>query len=373
MIVVTHLLGSGHLARALILARAFQHAGHSATVVSGGIPVPVLDRGDVPLVQLPPLRSDGVNFTQLLEDSGAPVSHDTLSARKALLLQQFAEIRPDVLITELYPFGRRVLRDEFTAVLKAADKLADRPLICASVRDILAPPSSPQKADKSHSVLARYYDAVLVHADPHVMPLDASWPVLDALRSKLHYTGFMAPAVTAPLHQTAGVGEIIVSAGGGDVGAQIFDTALRAAQSDPRVWRVLIGGAQARIAQLRAKAPANVIVEATRPDFRALLHQAAASVSMCGYNTAIDVLQAGCRSVFIPFDAGAEVEQTIRATALAQLPGIEVLRSADLTPDRLLSALSALDQSPHRAPATDGFDGARETVRRVASLWAQMP
>lgn len=375
MIVVTHLLGSGHLARALILARAFQDAGHRATVVSGGMPVPVLDRGDVPLVQLPPLRSDGVNFIQLLDDSGALVKQETLNARKALLLHQFDKIQPDVLLTELYPFGRRVLQDEFTAVLMAADRLADRPLICASVRDILTPPSSPQKADKTHSLLARYYAAVLVHADPHVMPLDASWPVPGALRSKLHYTGFMAPAVTAPHRQTAGEGEIIVSAGGGDVGTQIFDTALRAAQSDGRVWRVLIGGAQAdqRIAQLRANAPANVIVEATRPDFRALLHHVVASVSMCGYNTAIDVLQAGCRSVFIPFDAGAEVEQTIRATALAKLPGIEVLRSADLTPDSLLSALRVLEHSPDRAPATDGFDGGRETVRRVASLREQAP
>lgn len=373
MIVVTHLLGSGHLARALILARAFQDAGHRATVVSGGLPVPVLDRGDVPIVQLPPVRSDGVNFTRLLDAGGAPVDLATQEARKAELLRHFDKIRPDVLITELYPFGRRVLQGEFTALLQAADQLAEPPLICASVRDILAPPSSPAKADKTHAVLARYYDAVLVHADPHVTPLDASWPVSDGLRPKLHYTGFMAPTDAAPYRQGAGEGEIIVSAGGGDVGAHIFETALRAARADGRRWRLLIGGAQteARLGQLRENAPANVIIEATRPDFRALLYRAAASVSMCGYNTAIDILQAGCRSVFIPFDAGAEVEQTIRATALARLPGIEVLRSTDLTGDTLLNALRALHHAPDRGPALTGFDGARETVRIVAALRAQ--
>ena len=67
LIVVTHLLGTGHLARALVLARAFAEAGDKATLVSGGMPVPHLAAEDVDLVQLPPVRSDGTNFARLLE------------------------------------------------------------------------------------------------------------------------------------------------------------------------------------------------------------------------------------------------------------------------------------------------------------------
>ncbi|MFC6588488.1 hypothetical protein ACFQDZ_15780 [Sulfitobacter pacificus] len=36
MIVVTHLLGTGHLTRAVTLAQAFQEAGHRPIVISGG-------------------------------------------------------------------------------------------------------------------------------------------------------------------------------------------------------------------------------------------------------------------------------------------------------------------------------------------------
>ncbi|HBR43215.1 MAG TPA: glycosyltransferase, partial [Sulfitobacter sp.] len=39
-IVVTHLLGTGHLARALTLGRAYGAAGHDVQVVSGGMPAP---------------------------------------------------------------------------------------------------------------------------------------------------------------------------------------------------------------------------------------------------------------------------------------------------------------------------------------------
>ena len=56
LIAVTHLLGSGHLARALTIARSFAAAGHDAVVASGGMGAPQLNATGVTLLQLPPLR-----------------------------------------------------------------------------------------------------------------------------------------------------------------------------------------------------------------------------------------------------------------------------------------------------------------------------
>ena len=117
MIVVTHLLGTGHLSRALTLARAFHHAGHRVSVVSGGMPAPHLHDRDIPLMQLPPVRSNGVDFTQLLGEAGQVVSQSDLADRQAALLTHFHDIDPDVLITELFPFGRRILRTEFLSLI----------------------------------------------------------------------------------------------------------------------------------------------------------------------------------------------------------------------------------------------------------------
>ncbi len=376
LIVVTHLLGTGHLARALTLARAFQAAGHSVTLASGGMPAPQLLRGDVPLLQLPPVRSDGVNFAVLLDEKGAPADDTLLHARTDALLDHLRGDPPDVLITELFPFGRRILRAEFTALLEAAHVLQHPPLICASIRDILAPPSKPAKAALADDLIAAFYDAVLVHAVGTVTPLDLSWPVSPALAAKLHYTGFVAPPAPAPHPDRLGAGEIIVSAGGGDVGAELFACSRAAAAMDPkRVWRVLLGGsdAAARARAMQAEVPANLIVEPARPDFRQMLHHAAASVSLCGYNTALDILQTGCRAVFVPFDAGSEVEQGIRADALARLPGISVLRNAALNPARLLTALQDVQVAPLRPPMQDGFDGAARSVEIVSALLEARP
>ncbi|WP_281955655.1 glycosyltransferase family protein [Pseudophaeobacter arcticus] len=370
MIVVTHLLGTGHLSRALTLGRAFRAAGDEVQIVSGGFPAPQLDMGDIDMLQLPPLRSDGVNFTQLLTPSGALADDRFYQERQLTLCQAVQELQPDVLITELYPFGRRSLRHEFRALLQASKALPKPPKILASIRDILAPPSKPEKAVKADAVIAEFYDAVLVHSDPQATRLELSWPVSDRLAAKVHYTGFVAPAAAGPHPEAEGSGEILVSAGGGSVGDEIYQTALQAARLMPDTpWRLLVGGsdANARIEQL-SKIPSPAKMEPARPDFRQMLTHVAASVSMCGYNTALDLLQAETPAVLIPFDAGKEVEQSLRAQSLTPLAGIEALRTAELSPERLVAAVKKVRCAPRRSASQFQFDGARRAVEIARDL-----
>lgn len=362
MIVVTHLLGTGHLTRALTLARAFVAAGDQVVLVSGGVPVGHLDFDGIELVQLPPLKSDGVDFSRLLVADGTVAAAEYLGARQGTLLDAFARARPDLLITELFPFGRRILRAEFTALLDTA-QAAHVPVL-SSVRDILAPPSKPAKAALADELVAAFYSGVLVHSVQEIAALELSWPVSDRLKKRLYYTGFVAPAAPEAHPEGTGTGEVLVSAGGGSVGDHLFTAALGAAALNPgRKWRLLVGGHPARVVELRGSAPANCTVDAARPDFRQMLRGAAVSVSMCGYNTALDVLQTGVRAVFVPFDAGDEVEQGLRADALAEQAGIAVLRTGDLTAESLLEAVRNVAGAAPRAPLVEGVDGAAETVR----------
>lgn len=371
MIVVTHLLGTGHLVRAATLARAFAGAGHAVQVVSGGTPVPHLATDGFDLVQLPALKSDGVDFSRLLDASGAAVEDAFLSAREGALLASLTQFRPDVLITELFPFGRRSLKAEFQALLKAANEMTPRPLVLSSIRDILAPPSKPKKVTFADDLIARFYDGVLVHSDAAVVPLETSWPVGPDLAPRLHYTGFVAPAPPPPHPDEAGVGEILVSAGGGDVGNRIYEAVLALAETSPHRFRLLMGGDAARRDAFAGRAPKNVTVEPPRPDFRSMLCHATASISMCGYNTALDLLQTGVPAVIVPFDDGSEVEQSLRGAALARQPGFTCVTSAELTPARLHSALADVIDAPRRTPVTEGMAGAAQAVEITVSLLAQ--
>ena len=364
MIVVTHLLGSGHLSRALTLARAFAASGHDPHVVSGGFPAPQLDATGVTLHQLLPLRSDGTDFSRLLTEDGAEATAHDRTVRRRMLLDLLGEIAPEVLITELFPFGRRNLRDEFRGLLKSAHDMVPRPRIFASIRDILAPPSKPSKRAFADEMVARFYDAVLVHSDPSMIPLEASWAVSPELAPKIRYTGFVAPPLPTD-GGPDGAGEVLVSAGGGSVGDSVFAAALDAARASPLTWRLLVGGqdAKARLSALQDHSPPNAIVEGARPDFRSMLRHAAASVSLCGYNTTMDILQTGLPSVIVPFDEGGEVEQGLRARALSHLPGLEVVTMRDLDGATLLAAIDRARRAPPRNNTGFQFDGARETVR----------
>ena len=261
---------------------------------------------------------------------------------------------PQVVITELFPFGRRALSEEFLALLEAARGR----VVLGSVRDILAPPKKASRAKRTEALVLAHYDAVLVHSDPGVVPLELSWPVTEALRGRLRYTGFVAPAVP----QGAPNGEVLVSAGGGPVGRRVFDCAAKAAVGDRRRWRLL--GRDLPDAIL-----GNVTVEPPRPDFRTLLAGAVGSVSLCGYNTAMDLLQTGVPAVLVPFDEGGEVEQGLRAEALEKLGGFRVLRADALTPAVMREALAAAIGDARR-PVTFDFDGARRSVAIAEELVA---
>ncbi len=372
MIVVTHLLGTGHLSRALTLGRAFADNRHEVLLVTGGIPARQLETQGVTVLGLPPLRSDGTNFTRLLDQNGDVASPDYLNNRITALKEAVLSFQPDILITELFPFGRRSLANEFLAALEFARNLPHAPIILSSIRDILAPPSKAAKAVRADEIIAQYYDGVLVHSDPEIAPLEISWPVSDQLASRLHYTGFVAPDAPQPHPEGVGQGEILVSAGGGSVGQPIFRAAIEAARKMPnRRWRLLVGGqdAQARIAELSELAgDSEMTIEPVRPDFRQMLPRAGASVSMCGYNTAMDLLQSGTPAVLIPFDDGKEVEQSLRARTLSRLDGFSVLKSDELNGQSLADALKRVTSAPARPPMVDGFDGANRAVAITTAL-----
>ncbi len=371
LIHVTHLLGVGHLTRAAAIARALAAAGHDVLLASGGMPAPLVRTGGVRLLQLPPIRSDGADFSTLLDKAGAPVGEALRAARARALATAIESHRPDVVLTELYPFGRRMLRAEIETMLDLALAQEPRMLVLSSVRDILVAPADPAKIARCREALLRY-DAILVHADPRLVPLDASWPVDAALAAKLAYTGYVDEGADLAVAAPDPAGEILVSGGGGPASLPLYRAALDAARRLPaRPWRLLVGGgvAEEDFRALAAAAPAHAVVERARPDFRALLSRAALGVSQAGYNTMMDILAAGTPAVVVPFEAGNETEQRQRADLFARRGIVSVLPEADLSGETLAARIAG---AAGRRPAGTGVDrgGLAATVRLVETMAA---
>lgn len=345
---VQHLLGIGHLKRAATIAQALRATGFEVTLASGGAPVE-----GIPVLQLPPAASDA-SFRNLLDEYGKPVDEAWKARRRELLLRAYRASKADALIVELFPFGRRQMRFELIPLLEQA---ASRLVVC-SVRDILEP--KPAREEEALARFERYFDRLLVHGDPRVAPFGRSFSRAQPLEGRLYYTGYVAQEVAA--NENAGADEVLISAGGGAVGRKLVETAIRArALSALRnsTWRILAGVNAKEVETLRID---GVIVERARSDFTQRLRNCVVSVSQAGYNTVVETLQAGARSVLVPFAGGGESEQTLRATLLAQRGLVNMLEEDALSPAALAAAIDRAAAAPRPAPGAIDLSGARRSA-----------
>jgi predicted glycosyltransferase len=348
---VQHLLGIGHLKRAATLARALTGAGFDVTLVSGGEPVE-----GIPVLQLPPASSP--DFKQLLDENGKPVDEAWKRRRRAALLDAYARAAPDVVLIELFPFGRRQMRFELLPLLEVAIATPRRPLVVCSVRDLIQ--SNPAREDETLESFARYFDRLLVHGDPRIATFERSFRHAPRLAGRLYYTGYVVEETER--EGDAGTGEVLVSAGGGAVGRRLLETAIEAralTRLRDRTWRILAGMNAKDIDSLKGE---GVIVERSRDDFTLRLRNCALSVSQAGYNTVMETLQAGARAVLVPFAAGAESEQTLRARLLAERGLLDVVEENSLSPVTLAAAMDRAASRPRPARGTVDLGGARASA-----------
>jgi predicted glycosyltransferase len=367
---VQHLLGIGHLKRAATLARALADAGFEVTLASGGSPVPGIVSEKVNLVQLPPASAADMTFKTLLDQDGKEVTDEWKTRRREALLRAWRGAGADVLLIELFPFGRRQMRFELLPLIEAARASPRRPLIVSSVRDLIgAGQGDPRRQDEMLEAAERCFDRILVHGDPKMAGFERSFRHAARLAPRLHYTGYVVDDLKIEKND-AGTDEVLVSAGGGAVGQRLLETAILArAQTSlrDRTWRVL-AGVNARAADLEALrelAGSGVIVERSRQDFTLRLANCVLSVSQAGYNTVMETLSARARAVLVPFAGGGETEQALRARLLAERGLLEVVEESALRPASLAAAIERVARRPRPAAGAVDLDGAATSARLI--------
>ncbi|MDJ0783018.1 MAG: glycosyltransferase [Desulfosarcinaceae bacterium] len=386
-----HVLGIGHFFRVLELCRALL-VEHEVLLVTGGEGVSVALPQGLRRFELPALMMDA-DFKRVYaagadRDGTGDVDAIQRDRRRQLMALMRREA-PDLLLIELYPFGRKAFRFELEPVLNALATGALPPCrVVCSLRDILVEKSDPAAYERRVLKQLAAFDALLVHGDPAVIPLDETFNAVDQIKIPVIYTGYVtarpSPEAGAVARARMGLGDadrlVVVSAGGGKVGGPLMTAAVGAFQrlvlkEELRIHMHLLTGPYGDPAALRKEAAAvgeRLTIERFSDRFLQLLSAADLSVSMGGYNTTMNLLAARVpRALIWPF--GQNREQRLRVERLQRRTPLHLLEDANLTPHALAARMATLLTSPPGPSSTVRLDGAETSARWLTDWLATAP
>ena len=361
LIYCQYVWGMGHLFRSLELAKAF--APNTVTVVAGGQPIDVELADHIDLVRLPTLYMDE-NFTRLI--SGEP-NRDVSTVKKErldVLLGLMERHRPQVVIIELFPFGRTAFQFELIPLLSMIrdGKFGAVKTVC-SLRDILVEKKDPVAyEERVLKMLRQHFDLLMVHSDERLLPLSRTFGREEDIEIPVVYTGFITrqPDLQrlTSLRESLDLSDdgklIVASAGGGRSGFKLLHPVLRACRrlrNQARFQLEVFTGpfmAQSEFQQLSALADGNLRVRRFSGDFLEHLALADLSISLAGYNTCMNLLVTGVPSLVLPYTR--QQEQPLRLDALQPYLPLHALTQADLEPDRLMALIGNMFEK-NRMPA----------------------
>ncbi|HZF39322.1 MAG TPA: glycosyltransferase [Blastocatellia bacterium] len=369
------LLGIGHFIRSRQILFALRD--FDVRFVYGGEFVPDFDLPAwVETVYLPALRSDA-RFEQLYVVDNHYSLPEIEARRKESLLAAFDSFAPDVLLIELFPFGRRKFNFELLPLLDHARSARPGVKIVCSLRDILVRrPDQARYEEEVCELMNQYFDLLLIHADPRLQRLEETFGSVAGLNCAIRYTGYVGQTEVRPKRERTEVcPTLLVSVGAGRVGSELIACALDAEARLTRSRRLhILAGPHMPVEQFQSlqeqvAGRSHITLQRHTTQFLTLLRQADLSISMAGYNTCMDILSAGVRALVWPFTEHENGEQTLRARKLEQLGYVSMLDPARLEPDYLAAEITRCLNLPARAPSVAlDLQGAPRTAELLNAL-----
>lgn len=375
-----HILGMGHLVRSMEIVRGLTKDFQICFINGGEIIKEFKFPAGVEIINLPAIKTDS-EFEELQVVDDVFSLTEAKEIRKNQLLKIFDQFQPDILMIELFPFGRRRFSFELIPLLERAKSNRSSTKVVSSLRDIVVTKQHKQAKheEKVCNLINQYFDLLLVHGDPEFVPLEETFSRVSDLKCAVHYTGYvvqeppMHPVLTDEEKELINSDKplILVSVGGGRFGHELLDCVVKTApwleKKLPHNIQVFTGPfmPEDKFNQLQAMArdSKNIRIGRYTPYLLSYMKKAELSISMSGYNTTMNVLTTGVRAMILPFTGNQDREQTIRADKLSNLGVVRLLNPNDLQPDYLaLKIINYLQYQPNKI----NFDFAG--VEKTASL-----
>jgi predicted glycosyltransferase len=381
-----YLAGMGHLVRSTEIIRSLVNE-FQVCFVNGGQPIVGFEfPAGVEVLHLPPILEEAGELKAVDDNQDIEIIKQL---RKDRLLEIFETFQPDCLVIECFPFSKHRLKFELIPLLDRA-KASPRPVkVVCSLRDLImtqtmTPKTWAKRYDQICDLVNRYFDLVLVHSDPELIRLEDQFPEIDRLNCMIYHTGYVAQSEpesmllndedAIALNQNTPM--ILVSAGGGRFGHELLQATVKASKiletQIPHHVQVFTGPfmpvEDVVSLQVQAQDSDRITIRRYTSHLLEYMQQADLSISLGGYNTTMNILRTGVRSLIFPEASEEQMgEQTIRAEKLAQRGVLQVLYRDDLKPARLAQKILAALQQP-RANHSFNLYGADQSALQLQGL-----
>ena len=327
------------------------------------------------------------------QSHAVPVS---AAKRAQFILKATADFCPDVLITEFFPFGRLAYTPELLPTLRYLRKKGTR--IIASIGYPLLidlDRLEDQKFAALHRAVFAFFDTFLIHTpegletsyiqktiqSPALSRLYAT--IMKDLKKRIIYTGYVFPEKMITGGTPLPVGKntsstIVISRGGGAVCPKLITLAIKAHRLlDDKIRTIIACGPATSTKEmalfqscLKHKDKARIFLADHLANLDDHLRTCRVSVSLCGYNTSVQLMRYGTPSVIIPYQNILSKASTNDQVARARLMGEHfssiILDYDTMTARSLADAIKKQMSSSRPAPAPgDWFNGADVAARFI--------
>ena len=372
-----HILGMGHLIRSVEIVKGLI-PDFQVCFINGGQVIKEFEfPQEIEVINIPAVKTDS-EFNELKPVDENLTMEEVETIRKNQLLDICDRFKPDILIIELYPFGRRRFSFELIPLVEKAKSLGTK--IVSSVRDIVVTKQDQARHEaKVCNLLNQYFDMLLIHGDPNFVKIDLSFSRIQDVNCPVHYTGYVVQPVPKienyPIVATPDQPLILVSVGGGRFGHNLLECVTNTApllkDKIPHHIQVFTGpfcpDTVFQKLQTITKEQDNITVERYTTNLLNYMQQADLSIGMSGYNTTMNILSTGIRAMMMAFQGNNDKEQETRVKKLDDIGRVKMIYPQDLQPEKFAQQITNyLQQKPTNLKLN--LDGVNNTAHYLKQL-----
>ncbi len=364
MLIYSHdSFGLGHLRRCQLIAHSLveQYSGLSILILSGSPIIGSFDfRARVDFVRIPGvIKLYSGEYTSL----SLHIDIQQTLAIRASIIRHTAEVfKPDLFLVDKEPLG---LRGELDDTLKFLKNAGDTRLVLG-LRDVMDEPKLLRQEWESRNLLPTLdaiYDDIWVYGHEAVWDPLTTLPLTSGIKSKMSYTGYLKRPLPTQVKRKPDslIDEpyLLVTAGGGGDGYDLFDWVLRAYESgaELELTPLFVLGPFMKVEQQQSlinrmeKIP-GARYETFENHFEFLMSGAAAVVSMGGYNSFCEILSFDKRAVIVPRIFPRQ-EQLVRARESERLGFTKMLNPEQIEDTDIM--VKTLKELPHQPKPSDTY------------------